>query len=301
VRQTFSVVSATTYTASVYVKRGNNDWVQFIFWDGTNGVRCWFNLGSGSKGTSSTLGTGWTLVSAGIVSIGNGWFRISVSGVTLGVSGQIYISQVSGDNSTTRVSGATYYLWGAQCEANYAPTSYIPTTTSPITRNADDLQIDLASLAGGGIQRGAGTLLAWVIPGEWAGISNTISRDCIGFATNDFLRITGQLSTFERCVLSRYNGVARGSSVIVTGIASGTRLLGGSWSAASVGLFANGRSQSSDTSIGAGIYNAVTTAKIGASSASSNQLDGWVHVRYWPRVLNASEMATLAKSGGYFI
>jgi hypothetical protein len=49
----------------------------------------------------------------------------------------MFVNTASADNSSTRVSGGTYFAWGAQLETGAFATSYIPTVASTVTRSAD--------------------------------------------------------------------------------------------------------------------------------------------------------------------
>jgi hypothetical protein len=70
----------------------------------------------------------------GYISYPNGWYRIYM---VLNTSGQtnanVGIRFGTGNIDTV----STFYVWGAQLELGSFPTSYIPTTTSTVTRSAD--------------------------------------------------------------------------------------------------------------------------------------------------------------------
>ena len=66
------------------------------------------------------------------VNVGNGWFRqILVRTFTSGGTGTLQILPF-GNNITA-------FLWGCQLEVGNYPTSYIPTTSAVVTRNADKI------------------------------------------------------------------------------------------------------------------------------------------------------------------
>ena len=127
-------VSGTTYTVSFYAK--------------ANG-RSKIDLTSANSGTCPTgrfdltavtaLATG-TSFNAKIESVGNGWFRCSVSKIApnTGLDVNYYLMvQNFGTNSYLGNGTSGVYLWGMQTEAGAYATSYIPTTTASVTRNAD--------------------------------------------------------------------------------------------------------------------------------------------------------------------
>jgi hypothetical protein len=100
--------SNTTYTNSVYVKSVSGSSFDFA-------IKV-VNRDSDTEIASTTI------------NVNNSWQRVSVTGLTTGAStGQRFVIK----------SEQAVYLWGFQIEAGAYPTSYIPTTTASVTRNAD--------------------------------------------------------------------------------------------------------------------------------------------------------------------
>ena len=122
--ETNIVLSATsTYTLSLYVKPlSTNKYIFFEYDYGSSGVAT-FNL---SNQTTDGIGT------KQITPVGNGWFRISNTVTNVTRFSSMYI----GGYGTTP-NNTSFAIWGAQLEEGSYATSYIPTTTSMVTRNVD--------------------------------------------------------------------------------------------------------------------------------------------------------------------
>ena len=133
--------ASTTYTFSVFVKPKELSRIALAYWDSGYGYTtlCFFNS---STGTFYYVRSGVT-TSAQLLS--NGWYKISATFTVSPFGGHsLTIAIANPDNTTsslvfdgTPYTGQGLYIWGAQLEEGAFPTSYIPTTSSTVTRAAD--------------------------------------------------------------------------------------------------------------------------------------------------------------------
>ena len=141
-RLVFSSGSGTqTVTASCFLKYYNNQWVRLksAFFTGSpaQNERSFFDIQNGVLGTVSTNHT------AKIEDYGNGWYRCSI---TFDIDkdtdnvGYMQVEPMNDDNTSTYASiGQGFYAFGSQGEELSFMTSYIPTSSSSVTRSQDEV------------------------------------------------------------------------------------------------------------------------------------------------------------------
>jgi hypothetical protein len=138
----FLISSATTISA--YVKSA--EYTRVAISNLSDGGDVIFNLADGT-----IVSTSGNFVNSQIESFDNGWYRISAT--TNGTSGfkAIGYSLVNNSNQTSFAGTGTsgLFIWGAQVEVGSYSTSYIPTTSASVTRNADVIsKTGISSLIG---------------------------------------------------------------------------------------------------------------------------------------------------------
>ena len=151
-----NTVSGETYTASIYLKQGTA---------ATTVLRAYKNVVEGSNLVGGALTVDWSNPSATGVSVGDGWYRFSmtVTAIDEGVNLLVY-------PAGTGVDTGTVIAWGAQLEQGSAATDYQPIASSygpfvkGVGQTGGTLLVDGASpsetgylLAGDYIQLGSGS------------------------------------------------------------------------------------------------------------------------------------------------
>ena len=135
--------AGTTYTHSVYAKKGSIDVLQIFF--GNNAVsgnpRVNFDLTNGVVGTQDVA-----IINATITPVGGGWYRCACVVIANTTSTQRYFALVSSPTSVraearANTAGDNCYIWGAQAEAQPFATSYIRTEGSAVSRSPDFLSV----------------------------------------------------------------------------------------------------------------------------------------------------------------
>jgi hypothetical protein len=127
--RSITFLNSTEYTASVYVKR-NVGLRNFAIISVLTGQRVYYDLTNGTV-LSTTLGSGT------IESVGNGWFKCTVTGTSTSTSGAFYLAMADVTETYTGDGTSSLYIWGCQNEQGSYATSYIPTQGATATRVAE--------------------------------------------------------------------------------------------------------------------------------------------------------------------
>jgi len=281
--------SATTnWTLSFFLKAVNRTWALIELQNTSatsNRARAWFNLQTGVVGTGNTVGSGITYVSHSIQNVGNGWYRCVVVGtVDVSVTSiQAWVEGTIADNTTNYdgVNGQTsVYIWGAQLEAGAFPTSYIPTTTTALTRAADVASVNTLSPW---YNQTSGTFYAeFLVPQtNSSGLWRVLSGD-----------VANRPQIFNNASIFNWEYSSDGLSSLGSPSANTVTKISGAYAVNDVIAAQNGVLGSADTSV---TLNTPTAFKLGAAFSTANrELNGYLRrITYYPRRLSNAELQAI--------
>lgn len=148
VAQSFSFVSGTTYTISIYLKAAGYTQCRVRFQSAA--------FGGAAQSVDVDLTDGTAVAVSGtpiatITNVGNGWYRVtSTATASTTISAAISVFPKIGGSTTAAGDGTSgIYIWGAQLETGSAATVYIPTTSA--TSGAARFDYDPVTLAPKGL------------------------------------------------------------------------------------------------------------------------------------------------------
>jgi hypothetical protein len=266
VNQPISFTSGVTYTFSVFVKKDSSG--RFLLLNAATAFNARAAVNLDTLAVTDINGTGGSLET-----YPNGWYRFSVTGTatsTATVDVFVQMQDSAADNLYVG-DGSSFYIWGAQVETGPIATSYIPTTTIALTRNADQIALTSASSL---IGQTEGTLYVEV---DWRGTDGasqfllSINND-----SNNRLAIF-VASNIDLRMFARSNSVTlteQGESV--TGY-SGTQKIAFAYKTDDFELYRNGTSVSTDTAGSLSALATLTNIDLGQNNGASGQAN--MHIR----------------------
>lgn len=239
-------------TQSLIVKAGTRAAGNFAYSTQSNGtgIQSVFDLTAETTSLNTTFGTG-SYTSSSIRSLGNGWYRLTLTGTLSNSSSNANPFSALG---MAGPSGGTMYLWGMQVNDGLFPMAHIPTTTAAATRDLDDVTEGANALAM--MQRTTGTRIL------------TLSDLPAAAVACPILGGNGTIAILRRKTDGALETTWGGTQATATQALSnwaGTRKVGISWNAGRVVIGATGVS-----SVGANnAPDAITSVKLGSLSTAA--------------------------------
>ena len=280
-RSGVGVANATAYTYSVFLKHVSGTGIVSNVGFERFGATPLAAQSSFNVQTGVIVSNGASVAASSITAFGNGWYRVTVTAISTDTT-----TTVTNYAST---SGNQFLIWGAQLEAGAFATSYIPTTSSAATRDAD-----IASISGSNFSswyrqdegtfyvKGAGQISRHLMSVDDGTVSNRIQISVGSNAAFEFYTIVAGAAT------NSFSGASIPSAAGIVGRGA-LALASGSVNAAISGTLPFGANKTG------ALPSGLTQMRIG-NVGNTDYLNG--HIRrltYWPRRLPNSILQTLTQ------
>lgn len=296
IRQTYTTAVTGTWTFSIYVlpESITNNQLALVIRDQAAVHVAWanFNTSTLATPTVSFAGGSWNVGVASIQSINNNWLRLSLTVTTntvyTSLNPELYLGGYQG---TTETIGSVA-VWGAQLEQGECATSYIYTTGSEVTRNAD---VPIISPISSWYNSTQGTLYAEAVtqvPSNFlsgalqphvALINDQTLNNRIGMFYN-----TGGI--LDPRIVS--GGTAANPANISAGLPSSSKsAIAFSIGTNGGGFIVNGSVVTESTPTAAPVVNRL---HIGCNHVEGGQINGWVErIMYYPQRLTNQQLGKI--------
>jgi hypothetical protein len=280
--------AAIQYTASLYVKASERTFCVVALTDAGGFVVAGINLSTGAAQINGT--SGWTSATVSSQTVSNGWYRFQITATSTAdntvnmivrTATAINVDNYTGDGT----SGI--FVFGAQLEAGAFPTSYIPTTTTALTRAADVASVNTLSPW---YNSASGTLyVESTTPPGLAGFPNSIGISD-GTVNNRMLTYVFTNGFYSGITTG---GVSQGNApVFVTPTVGAASKFAAAYNTNLLQSALNGTAGTPDTTIN--LPSGLNIMRIGAATLSSNFYNSHIQrITYYPRAFSQTELQTL--------
>lgn len=244
-----------------------------------------FDLLTGTVVSTSTGAGGATGGSAAIQNVGNGWYRCSYTLTLGGADSAIFVdfNLVSSGTTISYTGNGTsgLFLFGAQIEAGAFPTSYIPTTTTALTRAADVASVNTLSPW---FNSTVGTIY---VEASNAQVQASLFSTDDGTASNRIVTYFNVANSPALRVVS--GGVDQCNYSAGTITQNAAFKLAAAYQVNDFAASLNGAAVVTDTS--GTIPTGQTTARIGTNVSLANSINGYLRrITYYPRRLTDAQL-----------
>ena len=276
--QSITFTGDGTKAFSIFIKQGTSTVNRLFVRDTTAGINRGLTDVTWTVGVPSVVVTNGSLLS--LTQLSNGWYRVQVAvdSVVAANSNQLRIQP------DTATGTGTVILWGAQLENGAFPTSYIPTTTTALTRAADVASVNTLSPWFNATE---GTLFAessvnYTVPATFFPLAASLNDN----SSNNRIEV-GYLTTVVAGFEVSVGGVSQAG--LYPSTAAQVRRTAGAYAANDFAVSTNSSAPTTDTS---GSIPSVTRLALGTRTSGGTV----IHLRrvtYYPRRLSNAELQAL--------
>jgi hypothetical protein len=285
----YNAVSGDTNVFTLHFKKKTGFYVRINSGNNTNAFQIDLNLETGVVISNTGTASGTT----NVIQLADDSFRISfrTTASATGAAGllQINFYDNSGFNNWNSDGTDFALISGIQRENNVSvPTSYIPTTTAAVTRNAE--VIDLSGAVSGCIGQTEGTIYAELDIRSFAN-GNRIVCLSDGTSDNRIIIQEGANSTLQAIVTNATSGVVDISTA--SGLTAGIYKIAIGYKQDDFAVYVNGSQTGTDNTGGVPACSQIFIGKI-ETTATTNQFNDRIRaaVLYTTRLTN-TELAAL--------
>jgi len=290
----FSITGNATYSFSVFVKNFSGSRyvglrVSNTTW--TNRIAAVFDPRTGTWAIAPSTAGSATGATGAIQDVGNGWYKVTIIGLPDPAAATVRLTVALSNTPTSSLPSyagdgtSGVYIWGAQLEAGAFPTSYIPTTTTALTRAADVASVNTLSPW---FNASEGTIYS-----EFSAYNTSASR---ALAQLDDTGFNNRIFAFIQSNNGMQTNVVVGGSSVAQLFPAGTYTspaIGKVSQSYAVNNFAScfdGGAVSTDTS---GAIPTVTQMRIGFDGGSAYANGHLRRITYYPRRLSDAELVAI--------
>ena len=274
-----TVVTLVSHTITIFAKAAERTQIRIVA-DSSAAKSAYYDL---INGTIVNVGAS---AIASITLYNNGWYRCVLTYTPALIGNGFYIA--TAENGNTIASGDNtkgVFLWGAQLELGANATSYIPTTSASVTRNADVIsKTGISSLIG----QTEGTI--------FAEINNTLRTYQEGYLIRMIADVNNEIWIRKEGGSNTYSARFRANSVNVytkldINVLNGNNKIAFAYKSGNFAIYLNGTQVSTSTAIGA-FSTTVGDLSLGFSG-TSNFNDRINLVTLWKERLSNDQLAQL--------
>lgn len=150
--QAITVATATTYTVTRFFKYYDNPWIRLLVFEtaaSANQARVWVNVQTGTLGSNSAAGTGFTVVGTPAITPvtapdGSQWYRVQLSFQSSTATALTVGHRLANADGGTSATGTGIYVYQLQTVAGTQAGPIIVTTGATASTGADVLTLTLS-------------------------------------------------------------------------------------------------------------------------------------------------------------